>query len=246
MSRFVVAHGAFEGAYCWASIAERLRAAGHKVQTPDLPGLGEDPTPPAEVTLKMYVDTICDVLRSDDEPAVLVSHSMGGIVATQAAALLPDRVAQHIYVSAFLPKNGGSLLSLAGLPEGSDDGVLRNMAVSGEPAVAILDAESGAEVLYGECEPDVAQEAAARLRPQPMEPFHAPVEIDDNLTIPRRFIVCTKDKAILEKLQRRMIRESPCEEVAEIQTDHSPFFSAPEELTRILLEFASRTLEPVS
>jgi len=240
LARFVIVHGAFEGAWCWAPIAERLRAAGHTVQNPDLPGSGEDRTPVEHVTLDAYVDSTCEVLRSEEAPAVLVGHSMGGMVITQAAARCPEKISQLVYVSAFLPKNGESLASLAGLPEGADDGVQLNMVVEGDPPVATLPAEAGIQVLYGECDPKTAAEAAAQMRPQAAAPFTVPVEIDDGARIPRRYVFCTKDKAIPLALQRRMVREAPCEDVAELHTDHSPFFSAPDDLTRILIDFAAK------
>jgi pimeloyl-ACP methyl ester carboxylesterase len=241
VARFVVVHGAFEGAWCWEGLAERLRAAGHSVDNPDLPGAGEDATPVEQVTLDAYTESTCDVLRSDPEPAVLVGHSMGGIVITQAAARCPESVAQLVYVSAFLPRNGESLQSLAALPEGAEDGVQSNMVVEGDPPVATLPEQAGREVLYGECDPQTAAWAAAKMRPQAAAPFTTPVEIDDAAGIPRRYVFCTKDKAIPLALQRRMVRDAPCEDVAELHTDHSPFLLAPEDLTRILTEFAARS-----
>jgi pimeloyl-ACP methyl ester carboxylesterase len=62
----------------------------------DLPGLGEDQTPAAEVTLDAYAERICDVLGARDEQAVLVGHSMGGLAITHAAARCPERIASLI------------------------------------------------------------------------------------------------------------------------------------------------------
>lgn len=242
MARFVIVHGAFEGGWCWEPIVERLRAAGHDAVAPDLPGSGDDTTPVEQVNLRAYVDKICGVLRSSDEPAVLVGHSAGGITITQCGAECPDRIDQIVYVSAFLPKNGQSLMDLVKLPEGADDEVQQNMIVEGDnPPVARLPAEAAVNVLYGECDPEVAREAASRLRPQSAVPFAEPVSIDDNAPVTRRYVVCTKDRAIPPALQWRMIRESPCADVAEIATDHSPFYSAPDELTRILIDFAAKS-----
>jgi pimeloyl-ACP methyl ester carboxylesterase len=83
--RIVLVHGAFGGAWCWEPVLPGLRAAGHTVEAIDLPGHGEDKTPVAEVTLDAYADRVCGVLAAGP-PAVLVGHSMGGVVVTQAAA----------------------------------------------------------------------------------------------------------------------------------------------------------------
>ena len=54
----------------------------------------------------------------------------------------------------------------------------------------------------------------------------------------RHYIACTDDRAIPIALQRRMIAESPCATVTEIDADHSPFICAEDELTRALLALA--------
>jgi pimeloyl-ACP methyl ester carboxylesterase len=95
----------------------RLKAAGHSVETFDLPGMGDDHTSASEVSLDSYAGRVCEVLAASSEPAIVVGHSMGGIVATQAAARCPARVAALVYVAAFLPKDGQSLLDLTKLPE---------------------------------------------------------------------------------------------------------------------------------
>jgi pimeloyl-ACP methyl ester carboxylesterase len=111
MARIVLVHGAFSGAWCWEPVLPCLRAAGHTAQTVELPGSGEDRTPVAEVTLEAYAARVGDAL-GEGAPAVPVGHSMGGIVITQAAAPYPDRVAALVYVTAFLPGDGQSLMDL--------------------------------------------------------------------------------------------------------------------------------------
>jgi pimeloyl-ACP methyl ester carboxylesterase len=92
MARIVLVHGAFAGAWCWERMLPGLRAAGHTVDTFDLPGSGEDMTRVEAVTLDAYAARTCDVLASGP-PAVLAGHSMGGMVVTQAAARTPSHVA---------------------------------------------------------------------------------------------------------------------------------------------------------
>ena len=92
MARIVLVHGAFGGAWSWEPVIPGLEEAGHTVQALDLPGSGEDQTPVADVTLHAYADRVCEALASGP-PAVLVGHSMGGVVVTQAAARTPAQVA---------------------------------------------------------------------------------------------------------------------------------------------------------
>jgi pimeloyl-ACP methyl ester carboxylesterase len=149
MARFVLVHGAFSGAWIWGPLTDHLKAAGHAVAAFDLPGLGDDKTPASEVTLDRCVARLCEVLAADSEPAIVVGNSMGGVIATQAAARCPELVAALVYATAFLPKNGQSLLDLTKLPEGAGDQVQANITIEGDPPVATMPAAASRQALYG-------------------------------------------------------------------------------------------------
>ena len=240
MARFVFVHGAFGGAWCWDPIVGPLEAAGHTVETLDLPGGGDDPTPAAGVTLESCAERVCSQLLERSEPAVLVGHSMGGVIITQAASSCPERVAALIYVTAFMPANGQSLLELTQLPEGQDDQIQANIVIEGEPPVATLSAEAAIEAIYNNCPPEQARAAVARHRPQAVAPFATPVAVDDELlaSIPRSYVFTARDQSIPPALQRRMIAEHPCRRVIELDTDHMPQLSATDGLAGALLELA--------
>lgn len=240
MARFVLVHGAFGGAWSWEPVVRPLEAAGHTVQTLDLPGGGDDRTPVEEITLESCAARVCEVLASRPEPAVLVGYSMGGAVATQAAGLCPDRVASLIFVAAFMPGDGQSLLDLTGLPEGADDMIQANIVVEGEPPLATLSAEATVAAVYNCCPPDVAAKAAARRRSQAVAVFATPVSVDDErlAAIPRSYVLTRQDNSIPVALQRRMIAEHPCTNVVELDTDHAPQLSATSELVAALNDLA--------
>jgi pimeloyl-ACP methyl ester carboxylesterase len=245
MARFVLVHGAFGGAWCWEPVVGPLEAAGHTVETLDLPGAGDDPTPVEGVTLESCAGRVCEQLRRRPEPAVLVGHSMGGVIITQAASNCPDRVAALIYVAAFMPADGQSLLDLTRLPEGQDDQIQANIVVEGDPPVATLPDEATIEAVYNCCPREQALAAVARQRPQPVAPFATPVSIDEELLarIPRSYVFTGRDQSIPPALQRRMIAEHPCRRVIELDTDHAPQLSATNELVDALNELAA---EPVA
>jgi pimeloyl-ACP methyl ester carboxylesterase len=238
MARFVLVHGAWHGAWCWEGVASDLRAAGHAVEAIDLPGHGEDATPHEQVTLDAYAQRIAETLDAAEEPAILVGHSMGGIAATQAAELRPERIARLVYVTAFLPRNGESLQYLAGLPENADDQVMPNAQIV--PPDAILPEATSRKVFFHRCSPEDADMAVSRLNPQPLPPLATPVSITAERAggVERHYVACTDDQAIPIALQRRMESESPCKTVVEIDTDHSPFLSARRELVDALLAVA--------
>lgn len=241
MARFVLVHGAFSGAWIWDSLVEHLEALGHRAETFDLPGAGDDQTPVADVTLDAYAARLCEVLEWSPAPALVVGSSMGGIVATQGAARSPDRVAALVYAAAFIPKDGQSLLDLTKLPEGAGDQVQANITMSGDPPVALMSVAASRRALYECCEDDVAAHAIARQQPQPLAPFATPVSIPPGALerIAKYSVVCTLDRAIPPSLQRRMSTENGCADVVELETDHTPQLSRPQELAAALDRFAS-------
>jgi len=246
MARFVLVHGAFAGAWIWGPLMDRLKEAGHSVEAFDLPGLGDDHTPASEITLESCAVRLSDLLARSSEPAVVAGNSMGGIIATQGAARCPDRVVALVYVAAFMPKDGQSLLDLTKLPEGADDQVQANIVIEGEPPVATMPAAASRQALYGSCTEAIAAWAIARQRPQPVAPFVTPVSIPAGAldAICRYYVLCARDRAIPPSLQRRMIAENPCAGVVELDTDHTPQLSMTDELAKALDGFALHSLRP--
>jgi pimeloyl-ACP methyl ester carboxylesterase len=242
MARFVLVHGAFVGGWIWGPLAKRLRDAGHEVEAPDSPGAGEDETPVREVTLDACAERVCEALRKSGEPAIVVGNSMGGVIATQAAAKCPDRVAALVYVAAFAPHDGQSLLQLTQLPEGAGDQVQANVVIEGDPPVATLPDAASRNALYGECAPEVAQWAIRRQNPQAVAPYVTPVTIPAGALdgIPRYYVLSLRDQAIPPALQRRMSREAQCVEVVELDTDHTSQLSMTSQLADVLMSFASK------
>jgi pimeloyl-ACP methyl ester carboxylesterase len=241
VTRFVLVHGAFSGGWVWGPLAELLEQAGHTVEAPDLPGGGHDRTPVSEVTLDAYARRICEVLAARTEPAVLAGHSMGGMAITQAAPRCPDLIASMVYVAAFLPQDGESLIGLTQLPEGEGDQVQANLVVSGDPPVATMPAEASRAATYEHCSDEMAAWAIASRTPQPVFPFTEPVALEgfDFAGIPRTYVFCGQDRAIPPPLQRRMIAAAGCDQVFELDTDHVPQLSRTAELAEILQRLAA-------
>jgi len=244
MARFVLVHGAFGGTWAWGRVAPLLIDAGHTAEVVELPGAGSDPTPIADVSLAAYAERICSIL-ADGEPALLVGQSMGGMAITQAAARCPQCVAALAYVAAFLPEDGESLLDLVGLPEGAGDQVQANVVVEGDPPVARLPPEVAPEVLYHCAAPEDATWAARQLGPQAVAPFAQPLEVGGSVereafaALPRAYVTCLQDRAIRPPLQRLMYTRARCDPVIELDTDHSPWLSATDEVANALVRIAA-------
>jgi pimeloyl-ACP methyl ester carboxylesterase len=238
---FLLIHGAFGGAWCWEPVAPRLRDAGHEAEAIDLPGAGGDTTPWTEVDLGRYAERICHVLRVGP-PRILVGQSMGGMAITQAAARCPEQVLGLIYVSAFVPQDGQSLIALTQLPEAAGDQVQASLVVDGDPPIARMPPLAAPAALYNCATEEQAAWAAQRLGPQPVAAFAQPFELGDGgkdfATLPRAYISCLQDRAIMPAMQRRMYTAAGCDPVIEIDTDHSPWLSRTGELVDALLQIA--------
>jgi len=241
MANFVLVHGAFSGAWIWGPLQQRLKASGHSAAAFDLPGSGDDRTPSTEVTLDSCAARSCEALRASPDPAILIGHSMGGVIVTQAAARCPQRVAALVYVSAFIPKNGQSLVELTNLPEGAGDQVQANLVVNEAAAEATMPASASRDALYACCTEELAAWAIAHQRPQPLAPFVTPVSISPGALdgIKKFYVTCARDRAVPPPLQRRMIVEGGCAGVFELNTDHTPQLSTTDELADALAQIAA-------
>jgi pimeloyl-ACP methyl ester carboxylesterase len=232
MARFVLVHGAFAGGWIWGPLGERLEAAGHSVEAPDLPL--------DEVALEAQVRRLAGVLDERPEPAIVVASSMGGVVATQVAARAPDRFARLVYSAAFVPQDGQSLIDLTRLPEGRDDQTQANLVVEGDPPMAWVPDEITRRTAFACCSDEVAAWALERRRPQAVAPFGEPVDLTGFRfdTIPSTYVLCKRDQSIPPALQRRMLTAAGCTDVVELDTDHVPQLSATAELAELLIERA--------
>jgi pimeloyl-ACP methyl ester carboxylesterase len=125
MGTFVLVHGAWSGAHGFRHVRRQLQAAGHDAFTPSLTGIGERAhlTSP-QVTLGTHVqDVVNHVLFEDLDDIVLLGFSYGGMVVTGSLLHIADRVRHLVYLDAFVPADGDSLESLAGLPGAGAMGV---------------------------------------------------------------------------------------------------------------------------
>ncbi len=120
MTTFVLVHGAWNGGWYWSKLAPVLRDLGHHVLTPTLTGLGERSHLFSErIDLLTHIRDIVNVLVYDDlHDVALVGHSYSGMVVAGVADRVPDRLAHLIYVDAFLPRDGESMMDCTlGMPD---------------------------------------------------------------------------------------------------------------------------------
>lgn len=239
MSTYVLIHGAYHGGWCWNKVVPLLEAAGHEVVAPDLPSHGQDNTPIAEVTLDAYAKRACEVAAAQSEPVILVGHSMGGRVITQAAEHCPDNIETLVYLTANLLKNGIYLAPESPKRSAADRAASATLSDDGVYRIANLDMVG--RIYYNDCSDEDVERAKAFICNQAVIPSDTPMQTtDENFgRVPRVYIECLRDNAIPIDTQRAMYAALPCKTVFTMDSNHSPFFSAPEELAKHLLSLST-------
>lgn len=223
----VLVPGGWHGTWTYEMIIPLLESQGvqvHVVATPsvgghDLRGIPAD------------VEAVTKLLDTLGGPVVLAGHSYAGIIITQAG--IHAKVDHLVYLAAFMPDENESVGALASSPpaqgepdlsaavEFNDDGTL----ISLNPALI-------GEIFYGQCSADISQCAIDRLQPHVAACFgQAPTHLAWKNT-PSTYVLCTEDRALPPPLQMHMARHAT--QKIEMAADHSPFFSRPVDLAKIL------------
>jgi pimeloyl-ACP methyl ester carboxylesterase len=235
----VLVHGAWHGAWAWERVLPLLTAAGVACRALDLPGHGEDGGPFGD--LDADIARVRETLDEVDGDAVLVGHSYGGAVITEAG--LHGAVTHLVYLAAFALDAGESCVNAAveaGAGQISHDGRPNLGAgfIMGDDDLITLDPSSAAACLYNECDADTVDWAVARLGPQPLVTLQGVPSGAAWHTKPSTYVVCGNDMAVHPDLQRLMARR--CRSVVEWPTDHSPFLCRPDLVAELLTDVVQR------
>jgi pimeloyl-ACP methyl ester carboxylesterase len=242
MATFLFVHGSFQGAWCWREVVQRLQHEGYRCVTFDLPGHGDDMMAPEKVTFQDYVAAVLKEVEALPDAPILVGHSMTAII-SRAAELIPTRICALVYVSGFLIPSGKTMMEMV---NDFDSRYLAELIWSTDRKTARLSAFGAKEFLFSLCSPSVLEQILPRLGAEPAAPFETRLETTPDRfgRVPRYYVECERDRIIPISVQRRMHAAIPCKRVYTIDTGHAPFFSAPEELTSILLEIAQAESPP--
>ena len=237
MKTYVLIHGAWHGAWCWDKVIPLLRQAGHQAIAVDLPGHGGDKTPFSEITLRSYTDRVCQALDRLPEPVILVGHSLGGLSITQSAEYRPDKINKLVYLCAFVPQNGQSLQDLNELDPNPSPLLKQNRIKAEDGSWSTVKSEAVKEIFYHDCSAEDIYRAQSLLCPEPSAPKMTSVRItmDNYGRIPRIYIQTLEDRALSPAFQEKMFQALPFQQIIQMKTGHSPFFSVPGDLANHLL-----------
>jgi pimeloyl-ACP methyl ester carboxylesterase len=236
MTDILLVHGSCHGAWCWHRVIPALAALGLAARAIDLPGLGEDSTPPAQVTLASSAAAILAALTG---PTLVIGHSAAGYPITAAAEAEPSRIAGLAYLCAYAPAPGLSLVEMRKAGPRQPLAPALRMVADGQAFA--FDPDMVDALFYHDCGPEDRALAARSLRPQPLGPQTTGLDLSArSQALPRYYIRCTDDRAIPPEYQEVMERAVPAANRFTLPTSHSPFFSAPADLARLIAEIHAR------
>jgi len=230
----VLVHGAFADASSWNGVVPLLQAKGVTVTAPPNPlrGIGHDAA------------YIAGVLAETPGPLLVVGHSYGGAVITNAAVGNPN-VKSLVYVAAFAPDKGESVGSLIAMPVTHPIAALPLVSY---PVVSangttdtdfIIDPAQFPQVFAGDVNPALAADMAATQRPAASGAVSEVTTQAAWHTIPSWYLVAKQDHAIAPDLERFMAARAHAHTV-ESDGSHSVMVSHPDTVAQ-LIETAARS-----
>jgi len=245
----VMVHGAWHGAWCFDRVLPILEQAGVRAMALDLPGHGDDSGPFED--LHGDAERVLTALDAVGEPVILLGHSYGGAVITEAGV---HPVVQHlVYLAALLPGEGQSCMAAAGaaMAEATlaraargEDATQSDQSKPIELAdVLIVDGdtstvgEAGARALFmNDCDETTSQWMLSRLGGQPMANMSQVPSAIAWRGKPATYVVCTRDRAVPLEMQRVFAQR--CSSAIDWPTGHSPFASRPDLVAALLIDQA--------
>jgi pimeloyl-ACP methyl ester carboxylesterase len=244
-STYVLVHPAWHGGWCWKKVTPLLQAKGHDVYTPTLTGLGErSHLAHPDVGLETHIQDILNVLKYEDlSDVILVGHSSSGVVITGVADRTPERIAHLVYLDAFVPENGQSMMDIVprhiaprheARVQSEGQGWLLPSFDAGPWDTFVRDA-------WGVTDDADRRWMVARLGPTPFKHFKDRVQRTNAAAqkLPRTYIRCLLWRNPMFDQYAETARKGGVWRYREMATSHEPFVTAPREVAKLLLEIAS-------
>jgi pimeloyl-ACP methyl ester carboxylesterase len=229
MPTLVLLHGAWHGAWCWAPLQTELASLSVESVAIDLPS-GE-----SHAGIERYADVVCRAIEGLDE-VVVVAHSLAGLVAPVVA----DRVGARgvVMLAALWPDPGRSAREQARhIPGIYTQSYRRVPALHFDDGSTGMPTESALQLLYEDCEPEVALTACGRLRPQHWQLWSEPSPLANWPGIPTTGIGCRRDRMLGAEGMHAGARRASAP-LTWLDSGHSPMLSIPRALAQALQEWA--------
>jgi pimeloyl-ACP methyl ester carboxylesterase len=225
---YVLVHGAWGGAWIWRDVGIELTRRGIPWTAVDLPSSIHGARP--NTFLADDANEVVQIANLEG-PVVLVGHSYGGAVITEAAEDVTN-LERLVYVAALVPLLGESAT------EATREVHVRTLldeAINVDGEFLVLDPALAKKALYQDCAEETADWALGQLTPQTLASFRSPRSAFD-VDIPSYYVRCTLDNAVDMSVQELMAAR--CREFSTLESGHSPMFSMPVALCDLILSTA--------
>lgn len=231
---YILVHGAWADESAWGFVRNQL-AVRSNVTVVNLPAHGIDLTPSNKVTLADYVKTVTDAIHLAPGKVTLVGHSMAGIVISQVAENIPEKIEKLIYVSAYLPGNSEDLLSLSNRDAQSKVGGA--LEFSADNSAVKIKKDAIVPAVCADC-PQFMQDILVKYhKEEPAVPLGEKVTLTKAKfgSVPKYYIHTTQDAAVGYELQKQMVKANGgIRKTFEMATSHLPFVVQPQQFLEIL------------
>ncbi len=230
---YVLVHGAWADESSWGFVRNQL-AVNANVVAVNLPAHGADNTYGAGIGLNDYVKKVSDVINQQSGKVILVGHSMAGAIISQVAELIPDKIDKLIYVAAYIPKNGESVIDLSKKDNTGKVGAA--LEFNADYSLATIKKEVVHDHICGDC-PDYMKDILVKYhRAEPTKALNDKAVLTAKFaSVPKYYIATTKDQVVPYPLQQQMLKDNGTfKKVYELPTSHLPFVSMPQEFLHII------------
>jgi len=234
---FVIVPGAWQGPSAWQSVKADLEAKGQNVILIQLAGHESDQTDPSTITMDVYRDQVVSAINKVNGKVILVGHSLGGMIVSAVAEEIPAKIQRLVYIAAYVPVSGQSLLDLAQ----TDAGSLLTPALSFPTPYTLDVTHSQITNIFIQDGTTAEQNLVlTNYKVEPAIPFTQPVTLTtaNYGTVSKYYIHTEQDHAITPDLQNRMVTAAGIKNTYQLNTSHSPFLSKPDSVTTMLLNIA--------
>jgi pimeloyl-ACP methyl ester carboxylesterase len=230
---YVLIHGGGHGGWCYRWLANELRSAGHEVWTPTLTGFGDrSHLGGREVDFATFVTDVVQVLELEDvTDAVLVGHSMGGVVVPRVAEVAAGRISQVVWMAAVVLADGETLLEA--VPQTPE--MARAVRIRPD-GTAETDADRIVEAVVNDGSPEQRRWVRERHRPYPPAALVEPGRLTAflRLGLPTAYVTATRDAAIPREASQRFADRLPGCARAEVDAGHDLMVTQPGATARAL------------
>ena len=231
---YVLVHGAWADESAWGGVRNQL-AVNANVEVVNLPAHGIDLTPANQVTLDDYVSMVAKAIDKHEGKVILVGHSMAGIIISSVAEKYPEKIDKLVYVAAYMPQSGESLVSWA--EKDSVSLVGPNMEFNADYSASTIKLDMLAEAVCADC-PDYMKEILVKYhKEEPTSALSQPLELTEKNygSVEKYYIFTTQDKAVGYPLQKEMVNnDGGVKKTFTIDAAHLPFVTQPSQFIEIL------------